>query len=96
MCDVTLGLDFLPKKRKQNNNLFKKYQYFSYTCTCLIIKLYNGKINKYNLGRTTTLASPCLIYRSSGVNFINVLSTAFALVDPESVKIQLSHQCLLT
>jgi len=34
-----------------------------------------------------------------GVNFINVsffLRAAFALVDPKSVKIQLSHQCLLT
>jgi len=30
----------------------------------------------------------------SGVNFINILRTAFALVDPKSVKIQLSHQCL--
>jgi len=29
-----------------------------------------------------------------GVNFTNLLRAAFALVDPESVKIQLSHQCL--
>jgi hypothetical protein len=31
--------------------------------------------------------------KRSGVNFINVLRTDFALVDPESVK---SHQCLFT
>jgi hypothetical protein len=30
------------------------------------------------------------------VNFINVLHTAFALVDPESVRTQSSHQYLLT
>jgi len=31
-----------------------------------------------------------------GLNFINVLCTAFMLVDPQSVKIQLSRQYLLT
>ena len=30
------------------------------------------------------------------VNFINVLRTAFALVDPESVRTQSSHQYLFT
>ncbi len=33
---------------------------------------------------------------SSGVNFINVQCTAFMLVDPESAKIQLSHQYIFT
>ncbi len=40
----------------------------------------------------------CLIEKydstSSGVYFINILHTAFRLVDPKSVKIQLSHQGL--
>jgi len=31
-----------------------------------------------------------------GVDFINVQHTAFPLVDPESAKIQLSHQYLFT
>ncbi len=29
-----------------------------------------------------------------GLNFINVLRTAFTHVDPESLRIQLGHQCL--
>ncbi len=33
---------------------------------------------------------------ASGVNFINLLRTTFALVDPKSVKIHLSHQYLFT
>jgi len=33
---------------------------------------------------------------ASGVNFNYVLRTAFTLVDPESVKIQLGHQHLFT
>ncbi len=37
-----------------------------------------------------------LILLAHGVNFINVLRIAFAIVDPESVKIQLSYQCLFT
>jgi len=37
-----------------------------------------------------------LMNLTPGVNYINVLRTAFALVDPESVKIQLSNQCLFT
>jgi hypothetical protein len=37
-----------------------------------------------------------LMKLTPGVNFINVLRTAFVLVDPESIKIQLSHQCLFT
>ncbi len=28
------------------------------------------------------------------VNFINILCTAFALVDPKSIQIQLNHKCL--
>ncbi len=35
-----------------------------------------------------------IIKSTLAVNFINVLRTTFALVDPESVKIQLSHQGL--
>ncbi len=35
------------------------------------------------------------ITRDTGVNFTYVLSAVFMLVDPESVKKQLSHQCLL-
>ncbi len=32
----------------------------------------------------------------SGVNFINILRSTFTPVDHESVKVQLSHQCLFT
>jgi len=32
--------------------------------------------------------------KTTGVNFINVLRTTFTLVDPKSVKIQLSHKYL--
>ncbi len=41
---------------------------------------------------------PCktLMKLTPVVNFVNVLRTAFVLVDPKSVKIQLSHQCLFT
>ena len=31
-----------------------------------------------------------------GLNFINILRTAFAPVDPKSAKMQLRHQCLFT
>ncbi len=37
-----------------------------------------------------------LVQLTPCVNFINVLRTAFALVDPESVRTQSSHQYLLT
>ncbi len=35
-------------------------------------------------------------HQRSGLNFINVLRTAFTLVDPKSVKKQLSHKYLFT
>ena len=35
-----------------------------------------------------------LVKSTPGLNFINILRTAFTLVDPQSIKIQLSHQCL--
>jgi len=37
-----------------------------------------------------------LMKLTPGVNYINVQSTAFTPVDPESAKIQLSHQYLFT
>jgi len=37
-----------------------------------------------------------LLTLQPSVNFINVLCTAFALVDPKSVRTQSSHQYLLT
>ncbi len=33
---------------------------------------------------------------SPGVNFINILRTAFMLIDPKSVKIQLNHKYIFT
>ncbi len=47
---------------------------------------------------TTELTVTNLIdyYHIPELNFTNILCTAFTLPDPESVKIQLSHQYLFT
>ncbi len=43
-------------------------------------------VNEIDLSQSTTMAENGASYSPSGVNFINVLYTAFTLVDPESVK----------
>ena len=71
---------------------------------CSTHSFYKSKSQKYKkywrlelLGSSNVKTVLKIVAKStSGVNFINILCTAFALVDPESVKIQLSHRYLFT